>query len=351
MIPGGGGSVRDAAMDWSSYTVKLDAATEARQRFIQSNVRAAQSTAQMTEAATGLSAALRPLTIFTRIAGAVGIFTAALSQGYEGIIKYRNAAGDLNDELKKIGEGFKVSTTFGATEAETLRKQADAAKEAAIQAEKLRVASRGYREGFMETIFGESSNKAILQQIDSDHAAALQQIEVREKNQRDKDAADAAEKLAKEQADYDKALAERQEKFRQNVLAETEELRKQANMAGLSDRDRVIAEYADKEMEAQRRIAEATDAAIRQSYQERLTYLYKLRDEELKVIDERAAAEAAKAKESADAIAKAFNEAVGSAITQNQERIAQMFDATALLQRFDGIASAIEVLGRQRGIR
>lgn len=351
MVPGGAGAVRDAAMDWSSYTVKLDAATEARQRFIQSNVSAARSTTQLTEAATGLSAALRPLTIFTRIAGALGFLTAALSQGYEGIIKYRNAAGDLNDELKKIGDGFKVNTTFGASEADTLRKQADAAKEAALQAEKLRMASRGYREGFMETIFGESSNKAILQQIDSQHAAALEQIAVREKNQRDKDAADKEAQLAKEQAAYDEDLAKRQENYRQSVLIETEQLRKQALQSEMSDREKVIADYEDKAMEVNRRIAEAEDVAIQNSLRERLGYLAQLRDAQLKAIDERAAAESAKAKESADAIATAFNEAVGSAITQNQERIAQMFDSTALLQRFDGIASALEVLGRQRGIR
>ena len=157
MIPGGGGSVRDAAMDWSSYTVKLDAATEARQRFIQSNARAAQSLDAVVSSGGDLLAMLRNFAMFSRVASYVSLFTQTLVQGYEGLIKYRNAAGDLNDELKKIGEGFKVSTTFGATEAETLRKQADAAKEAAIQAEKLRVASRGYREGFMETIFGKSS--------------------------------------------------------------------------------------------------------------------------------------------------------------------------------------------------
>jgi hypothetical protein len=31
--------------------------------------------------------------------------------------------------------------------------------------------------------------------------------------------------------------------------------------------------------------------------------------------------------------------------------MAQMFDTTALLQRFDGIASALETLARQRGVR
>lgn len=351
MMPGGVGSVRDAAMDWSSYTVKLDAATEARQRFIQSNAAAARSASQVAEASTGLASALRPLSVFTRVAGAVGLFAGTLAQAYEGIVKYRNAASELNEELKKIGEGFKVSTTFGASEAESLRKQADAAKEAALQAEKLRMASRGYREGFIETIFGEPTNKANLQQIQTEHASALAQINVREKNQRDKDEEDQRKAREKENAEADKADQERLSKARNRALAETEDLRKQAAMATMSDRDRVLFEYEEKVKQAYQRIAETEDAAIKYAYQERITYLNQLRDAELKVIDDRTAKEAAAAKQNADAIAQAFNEAMGSALKQNQEKIAQMFDATALLQRFDGIASALETLGRQRGIR
>lgn len=351
VIPGGAGSVRDAAMDWSSYTVRLDAANEARQRFIRSNVQAAQSTAKVTDAAGGLASALRPLSIFTRIAGAAGIFAGALAQGYEGIQKYRSAAADLNDELKKIGEGFKVATTFGEADSDTLRKQADAAKEAALQAEKLRVASRGWREGFVETLFGETSNKAILQQIDTDHAAALEQIKVREKNQRDKDEADAQTAREKEAAADDKARSERQEKARQRAMAETEDLRKQALMAGMSDREKVIFEFEEKVKQAYQRIAETEDATIKYAFEERIGYLNQLRDAQLKVIDERAAKEADAARQAADETATAYRSAIESASRSAADALRSQLDISGISTQLEGVADLLDMIARQRGVR
>lgn len=336
---------------WAGYKVKLDAATEARQRFVRTGTQAARATQQATSGATGLASALRPLSIFTRIAGAAGLFAGALAQGYEGIQKYRSAAADLNDELKKIGEGFKVSTTFGEADGDTLRKQADAAKEAALQAEKLRVASRGWREGFMETVFGEVSNKAIVEQINSQHAAALQQIDAREKNKRDKDAADDAEKLAKEQDAYDKAQAERTEKARQRAMAETEDLRKQALMAGMSDREKVIFEFEEKVKQAYQRIAETEDATIKYAFEERIGYLNQLRDAQLKVIDERAAKEADAARQAAEETATAYRSAIESASRSAADALRSQLDISGISTQLEGVADLLDMIARQRGVR
>ncbi|MBU6149836.1 MAG: hypothetical protein KGR25_00190 [Chloroflexi bacterium] len=148
----------------------------------------------------------------------------------------------------------------------------------------------------------------------------------------------------------------------ESVLKETEAAESAARMEGMTEAQRIQETLAQKREEINRRISATTDQYTIDLLNRQLKAaetVAKKQDEALQekqakerqALEERARQEQERIKESADAIATAFNEAVGSAITQNQERIAQMFDSTALLQRFDGIASALEVLGRQRGIR
>jgi hypothetical protein len=189
--------------------------------------------------------------------------------------------------------------------------------------------------------------------------------------------AELKKKHAEELARFDERVSEssRQKnrdsevKAYQDVLKETEAAENAARMEGLSEEQKIAEQLAQKRLDIERRISQTTDqytidllnrqlAAAQTVADKQLAALQDKQAKERAALEERARAEAEKADQVAKAFsealsreAQAFNDAIGSVVTQNQQRMAQMFDTTALLQRFDGIASALETLARQRGVR
>ena len=134
-------------------------------------------------------------------------------------------------------------------------------------------------------------------------------------------------------------------------MAETEDLRKQALMAGMSDREKVIFEFEEKVKQAYQRIAETEDATIKYAFEERIGYLNQLRDAQLKVIDERAAKEADAARQAAEETATAYRSAIESASRSAADALRSQLDISGISTQLEGVADVLDMSARQRGVR
>lgn len=337
-----------AGPDFGPDTKIIDASTEARQRFIRSGREMSAATRDASRSIQDQDTSLKGLKASTLgTVSLIGSFATAISSVIQGIRDWSNASEKLSSELDAINKAQRVNTDLGLSQEQSLIKQANATKEAQLAAERKRKSDEGILDWWANAMYGGSVDKVFEQQIESAYQGALEQVKAFQKNK-----ADIEQKAAEDsEAKYTEESQKRQVEISAKVYAQTEAMRLEALRSGMSERQKVEDEYARRIQETHQRIEETQNSADKYAFEQQIIYLQTLRDARLKEIDERAKKEAEAARQQADAIATAFNQAVGSAITQNQERIAQMFDSTALLQRFDGIASALEVLGRQRGIR